>query len=273
MDHSELRRLEDAYLDGELDPAGRAEVEAHLAGCADCRAELAERRRFALSLKAALPYHEAPADLVRRLSAELAASQPVSDRLIVDRRIAGRHLATRQARRANWRAPALAASFLLALAIGGGGGYLAALPGAVQLAESDRMTEAVVDSHIRSLLAGHLTDVVSSDQHTVKPWFDGRVDIAPPVKDFAAEGFPLVGGRLDYLDHRQVAALVYRHGRHPINLFVWAQSSEPPGLPAATSRQGYNIRHWIEGDLSFWLVSDTESEALAELESLLRRPG
>jgi anti-sigma factor RsiW len=138
---------------------------------------------------------------------------------------------------------------------------------------ADRITQEVVDSHVRSLLAAHLTDVTSTDQHTVKPWFDGRLDTAPPVKDFTAEGFPLIGGRLDYIDHRPVAAMVYRHGKHPINLFVWADPSHTFGEPEAASRQGYNIRHWTEGDLTFWLVSDVEADALAELETLLRRPG
>jgi anti-sigma factor RsiW len=259
MDCKELRAIADAYLDGEVAPGSRAEIESHLAGCPDCRAELAERRRFALRLKASLPYHEAPAGLAQRLAAGLAAD-PADQ--------APSRQAARRAGETSWRALALAATFLLAMLFSGGLGYVASLPGG-----ADRMTQAVVDGHLRSLLANHLTDVASSDRHTVKPWFDGRIDTAPPVRDFAAEGFPLIGGRLDYLDNRRVAALVYRHRQHPINLFIWAESSEPPGLPAATSRQGYNIRHWVAGDLSFWLISDVDGEALAQLETLLRRPG
>jgi anti-sigma factor RsiW len=102
----------------------------------------------------------------------------------------------------------------------------------------DRITQQVVDDHVRSLLAGPLTDVLSTDQHTVKPWSAGRLDTAPPVRDLAADGFALVGGRLDHLDHRPVAALVYRHGKHPINLFIWADPSQTTGLPADTQRQG-----------------------------------
>ena len=102
--------------------------------------------------------------------------------------------------------------------------------------------------------------------------FNGHLDTAPPVKDFAAEGFALVGGRLDYIDHRPVAAMVYRHGLHPINLFVWADPSATAGQPGATSRQGYNIRHWVEKDMTFWLISDLEADQLDRLERLLRQP-
>jgi anti-sigma factor RsiW len=166
-----------------------------------------------------------------------------------------------------WRPMAIAASFVLAMLFSGGLGYMSSLP-----AGGDRITQQVVDSHIRSLLAGHLTDVTSTDQHTVKPWFNGHLDTAPLVKDFAAQGFPLVGGRLDYIDHRPVAAMVYRHGLHPINLFVWADPSATAGQPGATSRQGYNIRHWVDKDMTYWLISDLEADQLANLETLLRKP-
>jgi len=258
MDCKELLSLAGAYLDGEVTPAAKAEIEAHLADCAACRAELAARRDFSRRLKAGASYYEAPEGLVRALAARLpeggkvlplAKPSPV------------------RSREAAWRPIALAASFLLAIVVSGGTGYLASLP-----AEGDRITQQVVDDHVRSLLAGHLTDVLSTDQHTVKPWFNGRIDTAPPVRDFAAAGFELVGGRLDYLDHRPVAAIVYRHGKHPINLFVWSDPSQREGLPSVTQRQGYNIRHWMEGDLSFWLISDVEADALAQLEALLRKP-
>ena len=166
-----------------------------------------------------------------------------------------------------WRPMALAASFVLAVLLSGGVGYMGSLP-----ASGDVIVQEVVDSHVRSLLASHLTDVASTDQHTVKPWFNGHLDTAPPVKDFAAEGFPLIGGRLDYIDHRPVAAMVYRHGLHPINLFVWADPSKTQGQPDVTARQGYNIRHWVEGDLTYWLISDVEADQLAALEALLRKP-
>jgi anti-sigma factor RsiW len=258
MDHRELLALADAYLDGEVTPAAKAEIEAHLKDCAGCRAELAARRDFSRRLKAGVSYYEAPEGLIRSLAARLPESGEVVPLAVP---------APVRSREAAWRPMALAASFLLAILVSGGTGYMASLP-----AEGDRITQQVVDDHVRSLLAGHLTDVLSTDQHTVKPWFNGHIDTAPPVHDFAAQGFALVGGRLDYLDHRPVAALVYRHGKHPINLFVWSDPSEREGLPSVTQRQGYNIRHWMDGDMSFWLVSDVEADALAQLETLVRNP-
>jgi len=257
MEHRDLRLLADAYLDGEVTPSIRVEIEAHLADCPDCPLEFARRRDFSRRLKAGASYFEAPESLTRALAQRL----PETGNIVT---LPGP--ATPRSREAFWRPAALAASFLLAVMVSGGTGYMASLP-----ATGDRITQQVVDDHVRSLLAGHLTDVLSTDQHTVKPWFDGRLDTAPPVRDFAADGFALVGGRLDYLDHRPVAALVYRHGKHPINLFIWADPSQTTGLPAVTQRQGYNIRHWMEGDLTFWLVSDVEADVLAQLETLIRR--
>ena len=257
MDCRELRSLADAYLDGELPPASRAEIDAHLAGCPACRAEIEANRAFIARLKADVSYFEAPPGLAARLAQRLG-SEPAGTVV---------RLSPAPKRESFWRPMALAASFVLAVLLSGGVGYMSSLP-----VSGDRITQEVVDSHVRSLLAGHLTDVASTDQHTVKPWFNGHLDTAPPVKDFAAQGFPLIGGRLDYIDHRPVAAMVYRHGLHPINLFVWADPSQSLGQPAVTSRQGYNIRHWVEGDLTYWLISDVEAGALANLETLLRKP-
>ncbi len=257
MDCRERRSLADAYLDGELPPASRAEIDAHLAGCAACRAEIEADRAFIARLKAGASYFEAPAGLAARLTQRLESE---SAGTVV-------RFSPVSRRDSFWRPMALAASFVLAVLLSGGVGYMSSLP-----ASGDRITQEVVDSHIRSLLAGHLTDVASTDRHTVKPWFNGHLDTAPPVKDFAAQGFPLIGGRLDYIDHRPVAAMVYRHGLHPINLFVWADPSQSLGQPSATSRQGYNIRHWVEGDLTYWLVSDVEAGVLDNLETLLRKP-
>jgi hypothetical protein len=120
--------------------------------------------------------------------------------------------------------------------------------------------DQVVASHIRALQASHLVDVASSDQHTVKPWFDGRLDYAPPLRDLAAQGFPLEGGRLDYVDGRPVSALVYRRARHAINLFVWPAASHREREPSSRVVNGYNIVRWSEGDMAFWAVSDDLDE-------------
>jgi anti-sigma factor RsiW len=125
-------------------------------------------------------------------------------------------------------------------------------------------------SHIRSLQDGHLTDVISTDQHTVKPWFNGRLDISPPVTDFAASGFPLIGGRLDYVDHHTVAVIVYRYNAHVINLFVWPSDQSKIDLNSVVTQQGYNMRHWHDFDLQFWAVSDVNAAKLAEFENLYR---
>jgi anti-sigma factor RsiW len=159
-----------------------------------------------------------------------------------------------------WR---IAAGFLLAAALGWGAGTVRTSLRTAAASTSDQTVSALIDTHVRSLLPGHLIDVQSSDRHTVKPWFAGRIDIAPPVVDLAAKGFPLIGGRLDYVQGHSAAALVYGRRLHMINLFVW---HAVPGEPARASavRGGYAILHWTTGDLSYWAVSDA---APAELEA------
>jgi anti-sigma factor RsiW len=134
--------------------------------------------------------------------------------------------------------------------------------------QTDTMAGEIIDSHLRSLLGSHLTDVASSDQHTVKPWFAGRTDLSPPTVELRSEGFPLVGGRLDLIAGKPVPALVYKRREHVINVFVL------PAAPAdhgeTLTRRGYNLRHWDEGDLGFWAVTDAAPSELAEFERLFR---
>lgn len=201
-------------------------------------------------------------DLVRRHATRYTASSGLAARLgeALDAAAAAerRPVEVLRPRRATmWWPLALAASFVLAIVLSSGTTwYITAADRQGQLAQE------VVASHVRSLQADHLTDVASSDQHTVKPWFDGKLDLAPPVVDLKARGFPLVGGRLDYVDRRPVAALVYRYKQHVINLFVWTTSAGGPAPSPPAEIHGYNLRHWRAGDFTFWAVSDVESHAL-----------
>jgi anti-sigma factor RsiW len=136
--------------------------------------------------------------------------------------------------------------------------------------ESD-ITQQIVGGHIRALQPGHLEDVASSDQHTVKPWFDGRIDFAPPVKDLAADRFPLRGGRLDYVGGRPVAALVYQRDKHLIDLYVWPAAGDSAHLPTSSQRQGYNVVHWAQDGMNLWAVSDLEAGQLREFAEDWRR--
>lgn len=137
--------------------------------------------------------------------------------------------------------------------------------------QGDIVAEEVVTAHVRSLIGeGHLNDVLSTDRHTVKPWFSGKLDFAPPVRDYGSAGLRLTGGRLDYLDGRQVAALTYAHERHVVNVFVWPDRSGHDTQPVAVSRQGYSMQHWTQGAMSYWVVSDVEPQVLASLTNLIR---
>jgi anti-sigma factor RsiW len=137
--------------------------------------------------------------------------------------------------------------------------------------QSVRITTELIDAHLRSLQPGHLTDVLSTDQHTVKPWFDGKVDFIPPVSDFSKRGFPLVGGRLDIVDNHNVAALVYTCSKHFINLFVWHYRETGTHVAVSGSHQGYNWLTWQSGEIRFCLISDASDTDLRELKDLIRQ--
>ena len=141
-----------------------------------------------------------------------------------------------------------------------------------QRPEADQfLATQLIASHVRSLMANHLTDVASSDQHTVKPWLDAKLDFAPAVVDLSSEGFPLVGGRLDYLDKRPVAALIYERRKHFINLFVWPEEAGGDRTVKAISRQGYQLLHWVDSDFDYWAVSDVNANDLRTLKELFEK--
>jgi len=249
MQCEEVRPRLDAYLDGELAETERALLRSHMEGCPDCGPEIAALERLREGIRSAAPDYRAPAELRSRIRFALRREAAAGTPPVVASRAAG------------WLA--YAASLLLAVAVGAGGTF-------VMLGErqEDAIAHEIIDSHLRSLLGTHLTDVASSDQHTVKPWFAGRSDVAPPAVDLSAAGFPLVGGRLDLVAGKPIPSLVYKRREHVINLFVLPASRGE--RPEALSRQGYNLQHWDERDLSFWAVSDAAPAELSEFERAFR---
>jgi anti-sigma factor RsiW len=250
MDCAEKRNLIHGYLDGELDLLKSIEMEAHLKECPACSHVLENHRALRAALASGSVAYEAPTALERRIRASLRKERPRAFTLSL----------------LSWRWLSLAASAAAVALLTWNLAPRLARPSA-----EEQLTREVVSSHVRSLMASHLADVVSTDQHTVKPWFDGKLDFAPPVNDFAVEGFPLAGGRLDYLNDRPVAALVYQRRKHFINLFIWpAREGGESGERTAT-RQGYNILHWRKGGMNFWAVSDVSATDLEEFVRLERR--
>jgi mycothiol system anti-sigma-R factor len=233
------------YLDGELDAARASEFERHLESCPECLAALEAQETLRAALQRAQLYATAPVALRRKFRASLPAASPAGF----------------SSRWTYMRWLALAAAALLLTFVG-----WRMLPGLNR--EGEYQAAELIDAHLRSLQAGHLTDVTSTDQHTVKPWFDGKLDFAPPVRDFANDGFPLQGGRLDVLRGRAVAALVYGRRKHVVNVFVWP-SSEPDVPLRAGSKLGYQWMAWRKGGMEFCAVSDTSATDLEQLQRLI----
>lgn len=235
--------LVQAEFDGELDAAQAAGLAEHRAGCAVCRESWDVLAAARAAMRADATYHRAGTALRRAVEARLGEAAPMPRR-----------------RPARW--------WREALSFGVGAALAAMLVLAVRptIGDDRGLVAAVVDDHVRSLQPGHLADVISTDQHTVKPWFDGRLDFAPPVKDLRTDGFPLAGGRLDYLDGRAVAALVYEHGKHTINLLIWPERAGAAEAVGA-ARNGYQIIHWTADGMTLWAVSDVARD---QLEAFVR---
>lgn len=233
------------FQDDELDAVASHEISRHLESCSGCAAALDRQRRLGEALRHDLEYHHAP-DLLRA-------------RVMRDARAAMQRQGARSRLPAQpWRWLSAVAAVI---AVVGGTWWVTALPGT----RADEMTtREVVSGHIRSLMANHLTDVASTDQHTVKPWFAGKLDFSPPVTDFAGAGFPLVGGRLDYLRGHSVAALVYLHRKHTINVFLWPVPSAHEGISSARTQQGFHVIHGTHAGMAYWMVSDLNAKELAD---------
>ena len=252
----ETMRLQ-AYFDGEIDPVGAVKLELHLQGCAACRKQLEELQQLRSAFRESLPYYAAPPALRERVLRALD-EEPDPDAI--------------PARRRRWAA-GVRKGFWIGAGAGLGTAALAAALALVFLMPPSGTTleEELLSAHVSSLMSSHLVDVVSTDQHTVKPWFAGHTDVSPLVADFETQGYKLVGGRVDYLDHRRAAVVIYQHGPHVINVFSWAAESR--SLPDRLTRNGYHMAFWKMGDLEYCAISDTAWSELLGLERLLAEAG
>jgi len=250
MNCAESQVLIQALIDGELDAGHMSDVEAHVATCPACAGELKALRAMREAIAGARLKEMAPARLRSRIEAALPAPTRPS-----------RAVTPPASWLASWR------NFLGGLTLGTAlsAAIAATLVVAVIRNDSDQRTaDDVVSAHLRSLQAGHLTDVLTSDQHTVKPWFNGKLDLAPPVIDLTAQGFTLIGGRLDYLNGEAAASIVYRRRNHVINLFVTRHSGTRQAGAKIETVHGFNVRRWTQDGLDFWAVSDINAEELDE---------
>ena len=248
MNCNDVQHLLDGYVDGELDLVRSLEIEQHLQQCTSCTQAYKSRQALRRALNSGNFYYRPPASLQKRIQSSL-------------------HKTSSPSLRSRARLTLIAAAALtLVLLIAWSAFRLISPPPA-----SNSLAQEVLASHIRSLMPGHLVDVPSSDQHTVKPWFDGRLDFSPPVVDLKQQGYPLTGGRLDYVDKRAVAVLVYQHGEHVINLFVWpAGPNENLGATTIT-QQGYHIISWTRSGMIYWAVSDLEATQLQDFVRLVQQ--
>ncbi|MEO7083291.1 MAG: anti-sigma factor [Gemmatimonadaceae bacterium] len=245
---TDCREVLGPYVDGELLLNEQQEVREHITGCAECAREHEELVSAISTIKEELVRHNAPDVLKARIRSSLAAVD-------VDRKqVTPKHT------RISW--PRLAAAGI-AIAVISSGLTLAATRSHTGNQSAER---AVLDSHIRSLMPGHLTDVASTNQHNVKPWFNGRLDLSPPVPGLDSSGFVLTGGRLDYVDKRAVAVVVYMRRQHVINVYSWPARGNSDEMPHETTENGYHLVRWRTGGLELWAVSDLN---LSELEGFV----
>jgi anti-sigma factor RsiW len=248
MTCAESRLFLHAHGDAELDVANSLELERHLKTCAACAAEMQSVNSLKAALQGPSLRYDAP-DALRREVRRMARASGNETRPMLFQSLW------------LWKSLAFGAAAVAFLA-------MVLRPG---ISVRDQVLNEAVASHVRSLMAEHLIDVASSDQHTVKPWFNGKLDFAPEVKDFATQGFPLVGGRLDFLGDRAVAALVYRRNRHFINVYVWSTAPTGSGNEKIEKRRGYSIISLEANGLNYCLVSDLNEKELSELAKLVGR--
>ena len=271
MNCEDATKLMDGYLDSELDPITSQKIEQHLRECPKCDQAYKIHGSLIRVIGNATPYYKAPAELREQIQSSLRDAVGAKDKggsgqpgqLSVPRPQGQRRPLLSQV---PWNWLALAAAIML-------GALITAVllprmrpPNAVQF-----LATQLIASHVRSLMANHLMDVPSSDQHTVKPWLDAKLDFAAPVADLSSQGFPLIGGRLDYLNNHSVAALVYQKRKHFINLFIWPTTPEDSTARTMVEREGYHLVHWSDGDFTYWAVSDVNPSDLQNFKQLFEQ--
>lgn len=249
MDCTETQRLLHAYLDAELDMADTLEIEQHLQQCTACLETYNAYQALRTTIKTSSLYYQAPEKLHKSIRSSVLKSNKTAFISQI----------------ASWRGLSVAAALIFAILLSL---WVFSHLGSTPVA-GNALPQEVLASHVRSLMANHLVDVPSSDQHTVKPWFNGKLDFSPPVVDLAPQGFPLQGGRLDYLDNQPVAAVVYKRRAHVINLFIWP-STRNLGGGADTTTQGYHLIHWTKSGMTYWAVSDLNLNELQQFVQLVQ---
>jgi len=253
MNCTEARRLLHAYLDAELDVADTLEVEKHLQECAACSQIYNNYQTLQTAIKTGSLYFQAPEQLRKRIRSSVLKANKAA---FIPRVMSWRGLSA--------AAVLICAMFLLFW------GITRFWPTSPSSVAGNSLAQQVLTSHVRSLMANHLVDVPSSNKHTVKPWFDGKLDFSPPVVDLTAQGFPLVGGRLDYLDNQPVAAIVYKRRLHYINLFIWPSTQNMGSETDTTTLQGYHLIHWTKSGMTYWAVSDVDLNELQQFVHLVQ---
>jgi anti-sigma factor RsiW len=237
MTCDQCQELLDAYIDGELPAADEAAVREHIASCAECAREHAVLAATSRRIGETLVKYQAPDVLKARIRVALAQPDPLAADAPTPKPIATRRLAL------GGLGVAIASSILTFAVVRG-------------VAPGRSVSDEIVSSHIRALMPGHLTDVTSTNQHNVKPWFNGRVDLSPPVPNLDSIGFPLIGGRLDYVQGRATPVVVYGRRQHLIDVYVWPAANEGDTEMSASARNGYNVIAWRAKGMSLEAVSD-----------------
>jgi len=250
MNCDTANQLLNAHVDGELDLLAEVDLEKHLGACRECSSEVRSTQELRSSF----------ADPSLKFSAPDSLRQRVATLSTVNKEISSSRLRPFSASFVRW-VPGLAIATVLLL-------VFAVMLFRSQPSTDDLIANELVSDHVRSMMVDHLADVPSTDQHTVKPWFDGKLDYSPPVTDLASQGFPLTGGRLDYAAGRPIAALVYQRRLHPINLFV-LPTSDADSHPKMSIHQGFNVLHWTRQGMTFWAVSDLTLDELQQFAGLL----